>query len=133
MIPDLQASFPCEDVRVEATGSHTIVGIINGITAPNFPVRLMKFCIWTRWCSGSGNFKQTTRLLNPEEKPIAFVETPFMLDDEESHVVNVNVFAGVEFFAPGTYHIEILLDGELTLRYPLRVFLAENILTSSQS
>jgi hypothetical protein len=37
MIPDLQASFACEDVRVEASGAHTIVGIVNFIGAPRCP------------------------------------------------------------------------------------------------
>ena len=52
MIPDLQASFACEDVRLEASGSHSIVGIINFIGAPSLPIQVIKLCVWTRWSSG---------------------------------------------------------------------------------
>lgn len=128
MIPDLQASFACEDVRVEASGAHTIVGIINGIGAPALPVRLLKFCIWTRWCSGSGRFTQLTRILFPdEEKVLVHATTEFTLGDQDSHVTNVNIFAGLEFAESGIYHVEIVLDDELKLRYPLRVFVPENM------
>ena len=58
MIPDLQASFACEDVRVEASGAHTIVGIVNFIGAPKLPIQIIKLCIWTRWSSGVGEFEQ---------------------------------------------------------------------------
>ncbi len=45
MIPDLQASFACEDVRVEASGAHTIVGIVNFIGAPKLPIHIIKLCV----------------------------------------------------------------------------------------
>ena len=125
MIPDLQASFVCEDVRPEASGSHTAVGILNGIGAPQLPVRVFRLCVWTRWCTGSGTYKQITRIVCPDEETVLTkAVTDFTLKDEDSHVTNVNVFGGVEFQQQGTYHIEILLDEELKLRYPLRVFIA---------
>ena len=65
MIPDLQASFACEDVRVEASGAHTIVGIVNFIGAPTLPIQVIKLCVWTRWSSGVGQFEQVTRLVAP--------------------------------------------------------------------
>jgi hypothetical protein len=120
MLPDLQASFACEDVRVEAGGAHTIVGIMNFVGAPQFPVRLLKFCIWTRWCSGQGTYTQTTRLVRPDQITIMNqAVTPFKLEHEESHATNVNFFAGLEFPEPGVYEIEILLDNVMRLRYPL--------------
>ena len=70
MIPDLQASFACEDVRVEASGSHSIVGIINFIGAPTLPIQVIKLCVWTRWSSGVGQFEQTTRLVGPDEDTV---------------------------------------------------------------
>jgi len=124
MIPDLQASFACEDVRVEASGSHSIVGIINFIGAPALPIQLIKLCIWTRWSSGIGDFEQTTRLVGPDEETVlASATTIFRLTHEESHTTNVNVFGGVQFSQPGAHHVEIILDGEMKLRFPLRVML----------
>ncbi len=124
MIPDLQASFACEDVRVEAGGSHTIVGIVNFIGAPSLPIQVLKLCIWTRWSSGIGQFEQITRLVGPdEETELASATTQFHLGNEDSHTTNVNIFGGIQFTQVGAHHVEILLDGELKLRFPLRVML----------
>ena len=124
MIPDLQASFACEDVRVEASGAHTIVGIINFIGAPALPIQIIKMCVWTRWSSGIGQFEQTTRLIGPdEETQLAMATTKFQLGHEESHTTNINIFGGVQFTQVGAHHVEILLDGEMKLRFPLRVML----------
>ena len=124
MIPDLQASFACEDVRVEASGAHTIVGIINFIGAPTLPIQVIKLCVWTRWCSGLGQFEQATRLVGPDEKTVlASATTQFRLTHEESHTTNVNIFGGVQFTQAGAHHVEIILDGEMKLRFPVRVML----------
>jgi fused signal recognition particle receptor len=122
MIPDLQASFACEDVRVEASGAHTIVGVVNFIGAPSLPIQLLKLCVWTRWSSGVGHFEQVTRLVEPDEVTLLTeATTQFRLGDEESHTTNVNIFGGLQFSHAGAHHVEIYLDGELKLRFPLRV------------
>jgi len=124
MIPDLQASFACEDVRVEAGGAHTIIGIINYIGAPSLPIQVIKLCVWTRWSSGMGQFEQMTRLVGPDDETIlGTARTSFALTNEESHTTNVNIFGGVQFDHPGAHHVEILLDGEMKLRFPVRVVL----------
>jgi len=126
MIPDLQASFACEDVRVEASGAHTIVGIVNFLGAPTLPIQIIKLCVWTRWSSGIGEFEQVTRLVAPDETTILVsATTQFQLGNEESHTTNVNIFGGIQFTEAGAYHVEILLDGELKLHYPLRVVLLQ--------
>ena len=124
MIPDLQASFACEDVRVESSGAHTIVGVINFIGAPTLPIQILKLCVWTRWSSGVGEFEQITRLVSPDEETVlASATTKFRLGNEESHTTNVNIFGGLQFAHAGAYHFEILLDGEMKLRFPMRVIL----------
>jgi hypothetical protein len=124
MIPDLQGSVVCEDVRVEASGSHTLVGVINFIGAPSLPIRLLKLCVWTRWSSGVGQYKQTTKIMAPDEDTIiAQAETQFSLQNEEAHTTNVNLFGGVELPATGSYHVEILLDDQMRLRYPFNVLI----------
>jgi hypothetical protein len=124
MIPDLQASFACEDVRLEASGAHSIVGIVNFIGAPSLPIQVLKLCIWTRWSSGVGEFEQGTRLIGPDEETVlAAATTEFQLGNEDSHTTNVNIFGGVQFTQVGAHHVEILLDGELKLRFPIRVML----------
>ena len=124
MIPDLQASVACEDVRVEASGAHTLVGVVNFIGAPTLPIQVLKLCVWTRWSSGVGDFHQGTRLLGPDEETVlAEATTQFRLGHEDSHTTNVNIFAGIQFSQAGAHHVEILLDGELKLRFPVRVIL----------
>ena len=127
MIPDLQASFACEDVRLEASGSHSIVGIINFIGAPSLPIQVIKLCVWTRWSSGVGQFEQVTRLLGPDEETLLAppAVTQFHLNNEESHTTNVNIFGGLQFKEQGAHHVEILLDGELKLHFPMRVLLVK--------
>jgi len=127
MIPDLQASFACEDVRVEASGAHTIVGIVNFIGAPALPIQVIKLCIWTRWSSGVGQFEQVTRLLAPDAETLLAppAVTQFHLNNEESHTTNVNIFGGLQFKEQGAHHVEILLDGEMKLHFPLRVVLLQ--------
>jgi hypothetical protein len=126
MIPDMQASFVCEDVRVEASGAHTIVGVVNFIGAPAMPIQVIKLCVWTRWSSGIGQFEQVTRLIAPDEETVlAVAKTQFHLSNEENHTTNVNIFGGLQFKEVGAYHVEILLDGELKLHYPLRVVLVQ--------
>lgn len=126
MIPDLQASFACEDVRVEASGSHTIIGIINFLGAPALPIQIIKLCVWTRWSSGAGEFVQTTRVVAPDEVTVLVeASTEFHLEHENSHTTNVNVFGGIQFKEAGDHHIEISLDGELKLHFPMRVVLLQ--------
>jgi len=127
MIPDLQASFACEDVRVEASGAHSIVGVVNFVGAPSLPIQVIKLCVWTRWSSGVGQFEQETRLVGPDEQTLLAppAVTRFHLDDVNSHTTNVNIFGGLHFKEAGAHHVEILLDGELKLHYPLRVILLQ--------
>jgi hypothetical protein len=121
VIPDLQAALVCEDVRFEVSGANTIVGVVNAVRSPQFPLRVMKMCVFTRWGSGEGQFTQTTRLLRPDEEILASTNTSFHLNNQELQATNIAVFGGVEFSSPGQYTVEILLDEELTLRFPLPV------------
>jgi hypothetical protein len=120
--PDLQAAVLCEDVRNEASGQHTLVGIISAIPTPTAPVGFFKLCLWTRWTGGNGTFTQHSHILNAEdEKPLISAEVRFTLNNLESHATNVNVFGGVQFPAFGLYHAEVHLEGDLKLRFSFPV------------
>jgi hypothetical protein len=124
--PDIQASLLCEDVRQEVNGLHTLVGVLNLVPARTVPVGLLKLCIWTRWCGGVGTFKQKSRILGTDDSQvIAESELEFQLQHVEGNVTNVNLFTGVQFKQYGSHHVEILLDDELVLRYPLAVVKVE--------
>jgi len=122
VLPDLQASVICEDVRQEVNGMQTLVGVINVIPAPALPVNCMRLCIWSRWCSGSGKFRQKSRIIGVDEQQVlAQAEVEFELREMEGHATNVHYFGGVQFQQFGLHHVEIFLENELRLRFPLPV------------
>jgi hypothetical protein len=109
-------------VRAEVSGQQTLVGIIGGIAAPVLPIGFLKLCLWTRWCGGEGRFIQESLILScDDDQPIAKSEVQFSLPEMDAHTTNVHVFGGIQFPKHGVYHVEIRLDGELKLRFPLPV------------
>jgi hypothetical protein len=120
--PDLQAAVLCEDVRAEISGQQTLVGVFGVIPAHVLPIGFFKLCLWTRWCGGAGQFVEKSLILAcDDEQPITQSELRFSLPDLDSYVTNVHVLGGVQFQRHGVYHVEIRLDGELRLRFPLPV------------
>ena len=122
MIPDLQAAIVCDDVRQERNGKFMLIGIFDRINVRAFPVRYPRLCVYTRWAAGAGEFTQQTRLLRSDEsvllegRPIRF-----KLADQSHSATNVENFLNLEFLAPETHWIEILLDGDLKIRLPLAI------------
>ncbi len=122
ILPDLQSAVLCEDVRCEFNGMQTLVGVINVIPTPTLPINYMRLCIWTRWCSGAGKFRQKSRIIGVDEQQvIAQAEVEFMLKEMEGHATNVHYFGGIQFQQYGLHHVEIYLGDQLKLRFPLPV------------
>jgi hypothetical protein len=122
ILPDLQASLLCEDVRAEISGQQTLVGVITVIPAPMLPVAFFKLCLWSRWCGGEGTFTQRSLIISSEDEQIlAESRVEFTLNEFEGNATNVHVFGGVKFERYGVHHIEIHLDDELQLRFPMPV------------
>ena len=122
ILPDLQSCLLCEDVRCEFNGMQTLVGVINVIPAAALPVTCIRLCIWARWCSGQGKFRQRSRIVGVDEQQvIAQAEVEFVLKEMEGHATNVHYFGGVQFQQYGLHHVEIYLEEELRLRFPLPV------------
>lgn len=120
--PDLQSAVLCEDVRTEMSGQQSLIGVIGVIPAPVLPIGFFKLCLWTRWCQGVGEFLQNSLILGcDDDRPIAQSEVKFKLPELNSHVTNVHVFGGVQFTKYGMYTVEIRLDREIRLRFPLPV------------
>lgn len=123
LIPDLQSSILCDDVRQERNGKFILIGLFDAIAAQSMPVRYPRLFMVTRWCSGEGQFKQRTRILKPDQNAV-LVEgkpIPVSLPNPEATATNVEVFLNVSFEQEGAHWIEILLDDDLKIRYPLRV------------
>ncbi|MEI7879625.1 MAG: hypothetical protein WCI95_02000 [bacterium] len=123
MIPDLQMSVLCDDVRQERSGKFILIGLFDVIGMPQFPALFQRVCIVNRWCSGQGAFTEKTRIIGPDHGVVVAEgqEIKVQLADSEATVTNVEFFMNLKFDKEGVYWIEILLDGDLKLRYPLRV------------
>ena len=125
ILPDLQASLLCEEVRQEANGNFFIIGVINFLRVPQLPVTAGRLCVFNRWTAGIGQFTETVRLIAPDQTTVMRRgEMKFELRDPGLHSTNVTLFAQVEFKAAGTYFIEVLVDDVMKLRYPVPLVLA---------
>jgi hypothetical protein len=122
ILPDLQASLICEDVRQEASGNFILIGIIGFVNVPQLPVVALKLCVFNRWTAGIGNFTETVRFVAPDQSTvIRQSQVKFQLQDPTHHATNVTVFAQPKFEAQGAYYIEVLVDDVLKLRFPIPV------------
>jgi hypothetical protein len=123
MIPDLQSSLICDDVRQENNGKFMLIGLFDAICAKKFPMTFVRLCLVTRWCSGQGSFIQRSRILRPDQQTILAEgkDVQVTLASPEAAATNVEVFMNVTFPEAGTCWVEILLDGDLKIRYPLQV------------
>jgi hypothetical protein len=120
ILPDLQCSLICEEVRQEANGNFFLVGILNYIRVPQVPITAFKLSIFNRWTAGLGQFIESVRLVAPDQTTVMRKsEVKFALPDITLHATNVTVFPQVEFPAAGTYFVEVLVDEVMKLRYPL--------------
>jgi len=119
--PDLQSVILCEDVRTEVSGSQTLVGVIGAIPAPQVPIGFFKLCLWTRWCGGIGKFHQDSRLLDPDDETVAEAGIDFQLQEIEGSATTVHFFGGVQIKKFGVHHVEIRLDGDMRMRFPVPV------------
>jgi hypothetical protein len=122
ILPDLQCSLLCEDVRQEITGNFILVGVLNVIRVPQVPVTAARLLIFNRWTAGFGEFTQAVRLIAPDQTTtMGKNELKFSLPDPAAHSVNVAVFGNVTFPAAGIYFVEVLVDDVMKVRYPVPV------------
>ena len=120
ILPDLQCSLVCEEVRQEATGNFFLIGVINFLRVPQLPVVALKLAIFNRWTAGIGHFTESVRLIAPDQTTVLRKgEVKFDLKDVATHATNVTMFGQVEFRMPGVHFVEVLVDDVMKLRYPV--------------
>ena len=120
ILPDLQCSLLCEEIRREANGNFFIIGIIDHIRVPQVPVTAFKLSVFNRWTAGVGQFTESVRLIAPDQTTLLRKsEVKFELKDAGLHSTNVTVFGQVEFKTAGAYYVEVLVDDVMKLRYPV--------------
>jgi hypothetical protein len=125
ILPDLQCSLLCEEIRQESNGNFILIGVINFLRVPQLPVVAFKLSLFNRWTAGVGQFTESVRFVAPDQTTVLRKgEVKFVLPDASLHATNFTVFTQVEFKVPGTYYIEVMVDDVMKLRYPVPVILA---------
>jgi len=126
ILPDLQCSLLCEDIRQEVSGNLILIGVLQLVRVPQLPVTAFKLCVFNRWTAGVGQFTESIRLLAPDQTTVLRKgEAKFALQDPVHAVTNVTVLGQVEFATPGVYFVEVLVDDVMKLRYPLPVLVVQ--------
>ena len=120
ILPDLQCSLLCEEVRQEVNGNLFLIGVVNLLRVPQLPIVAGRICVFNRWAAGIGQFHESVRLVAPDQTTVVSKgEMKFELRDPALCATNVLFFQNVKFETAGTYYIEVLVDDVMKLRYPL--------------
>ena len=120
ILPDLQCSLLCEEVRQEITGSFMLIGVFHAVRVPELPVTAPRICVFNRWTAGFGQFHETIRLIAPDQSTVLRKhESKFALQDVTSNATTVTVWGQVKFEVPGAYYFEVMVDDVMKLRFPL--------------
>lgn len=119
--PNLQFSVLCDDVRREENGKFMLMGLFESISAKRFPATHPVLFVANRWCKGEGAFRQKIRIVNSKDGSKIFEtgDQPFGLKGIDSHHTLVSKINNVSFPSPGKYWVEVFLDDDLVLNYPI--------------
>jgi len=122
ILPDLQCSLLCEDVRQEMSGNFILIGVINYVRVMQLPVTAIKVCLFNRWVAGYGQFLESVRLIAPDQTTVLRKsERRFALQDVTHNATTVAVWSPITFETPGAYYVEVLVDDVMKLRFPIAV------------
>jgi len=122
ILPDLQCSLICEDVRQESSGNFILVGAIDIVRVPQVPVTAHKLTIFNRWTAGVGQFGESVRLIAPDQSTVVCKsDVKFTMKDPNVNATTVTLFGNVKFATGGAYYVEVTVDDVMKVRYPLSV------------
>ncbi len=120
--PTLLFSILCDDVRREDNGKFILIGLFETIGARKFPAIHPTLFIMNCWTSGTGSFRQKSRIINKNGDILAEdKETIFSLRDLKAKHRIIARFNNIKFDSPCEYAVEVLLNDDLKVRYPLLV------------
>lgn len=120
--PSLHFTIVCDDVRQEAGGKVSLMGLFENIYANKFPAVHPRLAIINEWAEGKGEFSLTMRILSPDRKTVVReTSSVIKLNEVNFRHRDVSIHLNIDFKTPGTYWIENILDGELVTSIPLKV------------
>ena len=122
ILPDLQCSLLCEEVRQEANGNLFLIGVVQYLRIPQVPITAGRICVFNRWTAGIGQFTESVRLIAPDQTTVVRKgESKFELRDPAMSATTVMFFGNVKFEVAGTYFVEVNVDDVMKMRFPLPV------------
>jgi hypothetical protein len=122
ILPDLQSSLLCEEVRQEANGNFFLIGVIDFVRVPQVPITASKLTVFNRWTAGVGTFTESVRLIAPDQSTVVRKsEVKFQMNNPGINATTVTLFGNIEFTAPGAYFLEVLVDDVMKIRYPINL------------
>ncbi|MDA7915620.1 hypothetical protein N9B94_00120 [Verrucomicrobia bacterium] len=122
ILPDLQSTLVCEQVRREANGNFFLIGVLGVITTPVVPITAPMISIFSRWNRGRGEFLEQIRIIDVDgTTELIKCETQFSLPDPAHPSSTVTTLSNFEFKQQGVYQIEVSVDGVIKSRFPLPV------------
>ena len=120
ILPDLQCSLLCDEIRQEMNGNFILIGVVNFLRVPQVPITAGRLLFFNRWTAGFGEFTGTVRLVAPDQVTLlGKCDVRFSLPDPAAQATNVAVFGNITFNVPGIYFVEVLVDDVMKIRYPL--------------
>lgn len=119
--PTIQFSILCDDIRREDNGKFMFIGLFETIGGVKFPLKHPRLFVANRWCKGVGQFQETIRVLHEETGKVLIQsrDNPFELKGIDHYHTSINRFDGIIFPEAGKYFVEILLDNDLMISYPI--------------
>jgi hypothetical protein len=121
----LEYTILCEDIRVEATGRLSLMGVMHNLVVPQVPVTMIKLAVLNHW-TGEGQHLTEVRILTPDRRQTVAISQPSSLTlPEGGFADNVTVFINTAFLQTGRYVVQTLLDSTLLAEKELSVVLAE--------
>ncbi len=120
--PSLSFTIICDDVRQEAGGKLSLMGLFENVYATKFPAIHPRLAVLTEWSGGQGEFMIRMRILAPDRKTvIRETSSRMMLNGVNYRHRDVSVHLNVELKSPGTYWVENFLDDEMMNSIPFNV------------
>jgi hypothetical protein len=121
ILPDLQCSLLCEEVRQEMNGNFLLIGVFNALRVPQLPITI-NLCVFNRWTAGFGQFIESVRFLAPDQTTVLRkAELTFALQDVTHNRTTVGFWGQVKFEVAGAYQVEVLVDDVMKIRFPFLI------------
>lgn len=120
IIPHLNYTLLCDDVRQEMGGKFSLMGLFEAIYANTFPAVHPRFAIVNEWAGGKGEFHIKIKLLDTDKETVlSESETTITLFSETQRHRDISIRFNTTFPAAGTYWIESQIDNETLGLTPL--------------